>query len=210
MNESDESELHDEVRRFQEESDVGLTGASVLPVMTDPVQGKLYFLLAKERYHPSWSKGSNLWSDFGGKRDKKETPEQVAAREFIEESLGVVRFSDAFQKETITDIAHALRQERYLLKFTRVFEDKKFVTFVVHVPWDPTVPKRFLTARTDPAHTDSCYQEKSHVALFSAASTLQAVRSKGYLMPHERCCATLTQTLTIVLPELQFYFPHLF
>jgi hypothetical protein len=190
-----------------------LAGASILPVMTDPVQGKLYFLLAKERYHPSWAKGSYLWTDFGGKRDGSETAEQVAAREFVEESLGVVCFfkNEELPRTLSDDIARSFLQERYLLKFLRVFEDRMFVTFVVQVPWDPTVPQRFLDALNDSqVNRESCSLEKSHVGLFSSCQVLHAVKSKGYLMPHERCCESLTQALSIVLPELQFYFPHMF
>lgn len=191
-----------------------LLGASVLPVMLDPVQGTLYFLLAKERYHPSWLEGSCVWTDFGGRAGTTESAEQVVGREFLEETLGQVRFfeQDVLPRTCWQDIAQALQHQHYVLQFTHVYNGARFVTFVVQVPWDPTVSQRFTAAlqSCDPSSTERCYLEKSDVCLFSAAQVLHAIQAKGYLTTLERCSSTLTQTLSIILPELQFHFPHVF
>jgi hypothetical protein len=194
-----------------------LLGASVLPVMLDPTQGTLYFLLAKERYHPSWLQGSCLWTDFGGRAQKGESAEQVVGREFVEETLGQVCFLEqgALLFPSLTEaepIEQALKQHKYILQFTHVYNGSKFVTFVVQVPWDPQVSQRFTEARQscDFSSTERCYLEKSDIRLFSVAQVLHAVQAKGYLTSVERCCPTLTQALSIILPELQFHFPHVF
>ena len=207
-------EKMNEPREHKTVSDNNLMGASILPLMTDPIQGKLYFLLAKERFHASWPQGSNLWTDFGGKRDNQESAEQIAAREFLEESLGLVQYkeTDELPMTEPNAIVEALKKDDYLFKVTSTFNETCFVTFVVYVPWDPLIPQRFSKALQDPeAKTwEQCYLEKSHLGLFSLPQAIQALRSKGYLMPHERCSISLLNTLTIVLPELQFYYPNLF
>ena len=95
--------------------------------MIDPLHGTLYFLLAKERYHPSWPEGSGLWTDFGGKQEPGECAETVAAREFVEESLGQVPFLEEQSPEPIA-IAQALKQRHYVLQFTHVQSGTRFVT----------------------------------------------------------------------------------
>lgn len=194
-----------------------LVGASVLPVMMDPFQGALYFLLAKERYHSTWPEGSNLWTDLGGRQQPGETAEQVAAREFVEETLGQVKFfeDDVVPRTSYQDIAQALKQGHYVLQFSHVQHGTRFVTFVVQLPWDPSVPARFVAAREayETQETrEECCLEKSDLGLFSVCQVTLALRNKGYLTPSmsERCCSILTEALSLVLPELQFHFPNLF
>ena len=193
-----------------------LVGASVMPVMVDPLHGTLYFLLAKERYHPTWPEGSNLWTDFGGRQEPGESAEDVAAREFVEESMGQICFfetDDQLQTRTTwDDIVLALKQEHYVLQFSHVHQGTRFVTFVVQVPWDPSGPARFTAARAQNKHKedDSCHLEKSHLGLFSVFQVTGAVKNKGYLTSSERCSLLLTEALSVVLPELRFHFPHLF
>lgn len=192
-----------------------LLGASVLPVMLDLCYGTLYFLLAKERYHPSWPDGSCLWTDFGGRKQQSEAAEDVACREFFEETLGQVRFSedDTLFHTTWDAMVGLLEQKQYLFQFTHVQNESRFVTFVVQIPWDPSAPQRFTAALQQCLHDktkEECYLEKSHIRLFSVPQVLRAVQHRGYLTASERCSPTLTQALSIILPELQFHFPHLF
>lgn len=186
-----------------------LVGASLLPLMIDPLHGTLYFLLAKERYHPSWPEGSGLWTDFGGRQEPGECAEAVAAREFVEESLGQVPFfEDSTLPEPMT-IARALQQGHYVLQFTHLQSGTRFVTFVVHVPWDPGAPARFTKARR--AQSAAHLPEKSQLGLFSSVQVLEATQCKGFLVPErERAAHHLTDALSVILPELQFHFPHLF
>lgn len=193
-----------------------LVGASVLPVMLDPLYGTLYFLLAKERYHTSWPDGSCLWTDFGGKQEPGEQAADVAAREFMEESLNAVRFLEEHETSQ-QSVAHALQNEHYVLQFTYIHNGTRFVTFVVQVPWDPSVCSRFRAARdallksSEPVNPHCL--EKSHLGLFSAVQLLDATKNRGVIQvnrDHERCSTHLTEALSVILPELQFHFPHLF
>lgn len=194
-----------------------LVGASVLPVMLDPLYGTLYFLLAKERYHTSWPDGSCLWSDFGGRQESGEDAVDVAAREFMEESLGTVQFLEEHKTSSQESIAQALKNEHYVLQFTHLHNGHRFVTFVVHIPWDPSVCSRFSAARALLLHScesvDLHFLEKSHLGLFSAPQLLDAIKHRGSFLAsrnHERCSTHLTDALSVILPELQFHFPHLF
>jgi 8-oxo-dGTP pyrophosphatase MutT (NUDIX family) len=194
-----------------------LVGASLLPLMLEPLHGTLYFLLAKERHHTTWPEGSNLWTDLGGRQESGECAEQVAAREFVEETLGQVRF---FEGDTLPrdfngapDIANALKQGHYVLQFSHVHQGTRFVTFVVQVPWDPSVSTRFEHARAAYAaqeNPEPSRLEKSHLGLFSLCQVSAAVLHRGYLTPLERCCSLLTEALSLVLQEMQFHFPNLF
>lgn len=193
-----------------------LVGASVLPVMLDPLHGALYFLLAKERHHSTWPEGSNLWTDFGGRQEPGEAAEQVAAREFVEETLGQVKFfkEDVVPRTSFEDIAQALKRGHYVLQFSHVQHGTRFVTFVVQLPWDPSAPARFVVARAayEAENKNECCLEKSYLGLFSVCQVTAALRNKGYLTPStsERCSSLLTEALSLVLPELQFHFPNLF
>lgn len=194
-------------------------GCSILPVMLDPEHGSLYFLLAKERYHPTWPKGSHLWSDFGGGyQDTDECPEATASREFVEETLGQVKFfeADVLPREATEDITVALKQGHFLLQFVHEYNGHCFMTFVVQVPWDPLIPQRFHETRNLPEACtwDDCYLEKSHLGLFSVPQVQYAILNKGYLTSritvNERCRTYVTQAFAAILPELQFHYPHLF
>jgi len=182
--------------------------ASLLPVMVDPVEGCLYFLLAKERYHASWPAGSHLWSHFGGQAvDELETTEHVAAREFMEETLGQVPFF-LDTATTIDTIETSLQNKEYVLQVTHLYKEKQFVTYVVQIPWDPSVVDKFHQARHRPeaADLDLCFLEKSHIQLFSLTQALRSVHHQGYLTPNERCSAAFKHMLEYILVELFFYF----
>jgi len=141
-----------------------VVGASLLCFMVDPHHGRMYFLLGKERHVPQWGEGSSRWSDFGGGRKGKETPETVAAREFTEETMGVVRY---FEKDSISaprrswrDISLALKRNNYLRRYEIAFphdadetdEQKSvknvYVTYLKQIPWDPHVIVRFRHCRS--------------------------------------------------------------
>ena len=63
-------------------------GAGILPFATN-TNGDLVFLLGLENDGTDKSR-NNLYSDFGGGREKNEKPEQTAYREFIEESMNAI------------------------------------------------------------------------------------------------------------------------
>lgn len=175
--------------------------------MMEPRQGLIYFLLAKERFHPSWPRGSNLWTDFGGSFQPGDgCPEDTAAREFLEETLGQVKYfdEDALPLTSYQNISDSLKTERYLLQFNKGSR----ITFVVQIPWDPEAPQRFAGTLQSPdaVNWDACYLEKSNLGLFSLPQVQHAIGSKGYLNEQERCHMSLKKTLVVIVNELQFHF----
>ena len=65
--------------------------AGVLPYAKQIVNNKtnLYFLFARETLDiKSKSNSKGFWSDFGGSKEKKETPIETAIREGYEETSG--------------------------------------------------------------------------------------------------------------------------
>jgi hypothetical protein len=95
-------------------------GASILCFSVDPVFQRPYFLLGKEKQVLSWGDGSERWGDFGGGIKVGESPEDAAAREFVEETLGVVRYFDSDKvvaaRSSWSDISASLKRGEYLMR----------------------------------------------------------------------------------------------
>ena len=123
----------------------------------DPQWGRVYFLLGKERHIVKWEAGSDRWSYFGGRPlSRQESVEHTAAREFHEETLGVVRYrpTDALPRRGYEDIVASLRAGEFAFKVTLWIpgdagEDRQrcYVTYVKQIPWDPHALPRFQRAR---------------------------------------------------------------
>jgi len=121
-------------------------GASILPFSVDPWYHGIYFLLAKER-SGTW-RGSNKWDDFGGKANDNEDPCDVAAREFQEESCGVIR---VYENEPIPRKSHELvsdllKNKGYMMHIDfKPNHQDQFVyrTYVKQVPWQPETFQKF-------------------------------------------------------------------
>lgn len=132
-------------------------GASILAFAMDPQHDRAYFWLGKERKVLAWGAGSNRWSDFGGGRIRSDVdPAATAAREFVQETAGCVRYFDADSAGLRTrsdDIAASLRKGEYVIKLeTTVGKStdgniRLFVTYVVQLPWDPRAIMRFQHCR---------------------------------------------------------------
>ena len=132
-----------------------VVGASLLCFCVDPQWGRLYFVLGKERKNLQWSSGSERWSDFGGRTARTDSgPEMTAAREFLEETLAMVRY---FETDTIprcgySDIAESLQRGEYTFQFTLelgIVDDVRrcYMTFVKQIPWDTHMMYRFNMCR---------------------------------------------------------------
>lgn len=151
------SDMHSIERCPLEDLPSGVTvGASLLCYTVDPMYSRVYFLLGRERTHPQWRAGSERWSDFGGRTTPGggASAEDTAAREFVEETMGMVKFfaDDTLPRHTWSDIADALRANDYTFKLT--FGGKggpppacNYVTFVRQLVWDPLAITRFETCR---------------------------------------------------------------
>ena len=130
-----------------------MRGASICPFMCDPHFGHVYFLLGSEHLVSSWTEGSLLVSDFGGSSNSWDSCcEQTAAREFFEETCGMVAFDFLHQQgpfplkrsKTIEDITNKLKNGHFWIKL----QNASFTTFVVNIPWDPQCVVRFQHCRT--------------------------------------------------------------
>ena len=144
-------------------------GCSILPFSLDRQWGKAYVCLGKEKRVANWY-GSEKWSDFGGapkrtesanhkgartfkgsaRHGPKESPEACAAREFHEETLGMLKLwkTEECPRQSWRPIAKALENRRYAYKITIFLTDElSYVTFVKQVPWQPEVPKLFKKMR---------------------------------------------------------------
>jgi hypothetical protein len=127
-----------------------LAGASLFVFSVDPKWGNMYFWLGKERRNLQWPQGSETWSDFGGRAQHPgEDPPQVAAREFVEETCGMLSYfeHDTIPRHVTEDIAASLRNGEYLFRvvmWTEVAERKRlFVTYVKQIPWSPHAMHEF-------------------------------------------------------------------
>lgn len=106
--------------------------ASILPIMIDPY-GNAFFLLGRQK-SSSWVEGCHVWSDFGG-RAKNESIEETAAREFIEESNGVL-----VSPEDLYLFVHSLKTFEYVVRIHN--------TFVVRFQWNPSLEYTFQQTHT--------------------------------------------------------------
>jgi hypothetical protein len=96
-------------------------GAGILPYATN-TKGELVFLLGLENEGTDESR-NNLWSDFGGSKDRGETPEQTAYREFIEESMNAIGDNEKIKK--------SLKHPTILY-----ISDNKYYQYVIRIEYD--------------------------------------------------------------------------
>lgn len=210
-----------------------LVGASILCFSVDPTFKCTYFLLGKERHNYRWPAGSSKWSDFGGSVSDTPTAESTAAREFMEETLAVVRYfpGDTIPRTRWDDIATDLAFGNYTMKITQGNKQRKFVMFVKQIPWDPEATYRFsryraaltcprdmctLNIDTHPAITDSGslrkeFIEKKMISFWSVPQLRGAVNNSGVMVHRggrvEHCRDTFLQRLDLILNEMAFFVP---
>ena len=102
-------------------------GAGILPVTV--YRNKVYFLFSRE-YIDSKDDGG-MWSDFGGSKEKNETFYDTAVREGYEESSGFLG-----NKSKIKNLIKSSFVKTVTLP-------KIYRTYIVYIPYDKTLPKRF-------------------------------------------------------------------
>ena len=101
--------------------------AGILPIAMH--NGKRYYLIGRESKKIKFPE-SGLYSDFGGKKDKGETPIQTAIREGFEETIGILG-----NKNKI----------KYLIKnklHTKIMY-KKDILYVVKIRYDKNLPIKY-------------------------------------------------------------------
>jgi hypothetical protein len=161
------------------------------------------------------------------------TAESTAAREFMEETLAVVRYfpGDTIPRTRWDDIATDLAFGNYTMKITQGNKQRKFVMFVKQIPWDPEATYRFsryraaltcprdmctLNIDTHPAITDSGslrkeFIEKKMISFWSVPQLRGAVNNSGVMVHRggrvEHCRDTFLQRLDLILNEMAFFVP---
>lgn len=125
-----------------------IVGAGILPVSVDD-DGTVRFLLGKERYINHW-RGSLKWSGFEGGRKSGEKVERTAAREFVEESMGIVELDGI---STIDAVTNYLLDEKYVSRIVLCIihehqpERRYHVTYLVQIPHIPEYNTEFINRR---------------------------------------------------------------
>ena len=135
-------------------------GAGVLPVMQPPGKTSTYFVLGKQTFRPHNPLCGGRWYFFGGRPEETDSDTAtIAAREFLEETLGTVLWQDvvalapggARVMRSAGVLAQSLREQEFMLcirlAYMRHGKPRFYDVFVVKVPWDPAIPLRFQKLR---------------------------------------------------------------
>ena len=129
-----------------------LVGAGVLCISRDAA-GDVVLLLGKEKEVSNWKYGSSKWCSFSGRAEAGETAVSAAAREFLEESCGMVRLDGSSElpaswEECCAVLERSPSLHNFLKSFRRDAEDGlQHVTFLCPVPFEELLPRRFHYVR---------------------------------------------------------------
>lgn len=164
-----------------------VVGAGILPISIDG-ENRVRVLLGKERYVNHW-RGSLRWSGFEGGRKCGESVEETAAREFVEESMGVVSLDG--RPATIENVSDAMRKKQYFARIvlcmtTDSVEKRYHVTYLVQIEYLKDVSSLFLKRRA--AALD--LQLKSQ-ALDAILEQLKGVEEGAFAETGERAILTM-------------------
>lgn len=137
------------------EPELRFVGGSIIPIMIQPESGLPIVVLAAEPKRTRLGRAFNEWDGFGGHVEDHELVEVAAAREFMEESLGLLCVEHVPDGRNIGDIAAGLTQRSYLSRvdvsyLRRSSPTPRFLVytmFFVQVKWDPMVCRRFQELR---------------------------------------------------------------
>jgi ADP-ribose pyrophosphatase YjhB (NUDIX family) len=181
-----------------------ISAAGILPFYRDNDTGEVHFLLCKEKYSPGWQ-DSGKWSDFGGHRDTDdELPEEIAAREFYEESMGTIFPS-------IKAILDHMKQHTVYTNDTPLYPPRMFRMFVVEIPFIANLNVWFQKAInfTRFSHTPNAEQliEKVEVKWFSGSklhNVLFGIQDDDELHPRPVLRSSFAQSLYLMMNEFKF------
>lgn len=154
-------------------------GASILLYMIAP-DNYVFFVLGQETFHPGY-KDSNKWSDFGGGASQSENEYICAAREFLEETnYSINPYPSKFGVggiPSVSSIAHELKKKEYTARIDFDFTDTKtpktYTTFLIEIPWDPTIGFHFAK-KQGKIQT----QSESHLVVPSSSSKYQHFQTR--------------------------------
>jgi hypothetical protein len=130
-------------------------GAGIL--VFSQFQGKVLFLMARES---KVARRTVTWSGFEGHRKVYESCASTAAREFLEESMGILEGLN-----TPPDVKGLLEGSSVFCKIYTTLKDSRtgtervYVTYVVEVEYDPSLNRRFRDRRTMLKRVDKLLRE---------------------------------------------------
>ena len=101
-------------------------GGGILPYTI--YRNRIYFLFSRECKESMNDPGK--WSDFGGGKEKKETPLETAIREGFEESEGFLGDKDEIKK--------LIENES-----TKKIQTSNYTSYIIYIPYDKELPKKF-------------------------------------------------------------------
>ena len=135
-----------------EDIDKQITGAGIIPICCTKDGFKV--LLGKERYVSHW-RGSLKWSGFEGGRKHNESIELSAAREFVEECMGVVSIDGSKNVCSIDEVQENIKKKEFFMRTILCinhsemgYHEKRFhVTYVFEVPEQDDCVERFMKTR---------------------------------------------------------------
>lgn len=119
--------------------------------MIEPNTARIYFLLGQERYNNRYPAITDKWADFAGLPNENEPEPWAAAREFVEESMGIVKLGPDQKRlpvsEQIQQIANDLEHNRYTFRVEIPMRDGIRVSYVKRIPWQPEIVYEFWRTR---------------------------------------------------------------
>lgn len=123
-------------------------GAGILCYMYSPKPKGIYFLLGKERGK------TGSWSALGGRADPTDRDAMyTAAREFVEESCGVVYFTPEDKADkymTVEKVYNYLKNKHYAFEIRIKLGDtnRYKICYIVEIFWQPEIPVNFGIVRS--------------------------------------------------------------
>src|SRR3990167_4089432 len=157
-------------------------GSCIIPIMIDPTFNGVYVVLGKECKRLEWMQNADLWCPFGGAKAATDTsPHHTAAREYIEETFGLV---GAFSN--ISSLQAMLQEKQYLFKVTSIQHKLRgpskhspyitYTTYFLGLPWNIDCINAFNTKAATMDHI-----EKTQIRLWSIPQLRNATLYGGVL-----------------------------
>lgn len=150
--EPEEEEVEIETTTMYPDKEHRLMSAGVICYCVAPGTNQVYFLLGKEQKSVQYMDNSHRWCSFEGGPKEHESPVYTAAREFVEETMGIVPILNNDQPFTrIEDAITMIEHQEYTYSIRTVINetnDPRYrLTFVKRIPWLPELPEKFARYR---------------------------------------------------------------
>lgn len=200
--------------------------AGVICFSVEPVTKSIYVLLGKESCFEGDQVTDSItgkWCDFGGRLKNTEIAEEGAAREFAEESLGVIKLEEDSKKTStyLENVVTMFEKKKYYAKLIIESKHNQKVYFLKQIQWQPNVENHFNNLRysimnkdypkknreAHPAFgTDSTlnmdYLEKVCIRWWSIDRLTEVIRKRG-CYKHEGFRKSFLPALSVILTTLR-------